>query len=320
MRLVMLAMLISSIAHGAVNLKLAVLVPEGTTWADGLRKFAKEVESATSGEVTFKLYYGGVAGDEPDVLRKVRIGQMSGGIFTGKTLGDIAGDVRVPEIPFTFQSDRARAWAATQKLAPRFNQLLEAKGYVGLGFFEVGQVYIVSTKKIDSLAALKGVKVWAWEGDDLVKAMVDSLGLVSVPLAITDVLSSLSTGIIDAAYAPPLGIIALQWHTKVKYLVDFPTAWSLGALLVSKKDWSKIPTAQQKMIRSIASRHVAEANARTVLENDEAKRQLQKMGVSIVPFPAAEAQKAVSFRQQVVDKLRGKLFSPEILSALEQAR
>lgn len=99
---------ISTHLQAAQQVKLAVLVPEGTTWGNSLKKFAKEVDAVTGGEVNLKVYYGGVSGDEPDVLRKVRIGQLHGGIFTGKTLGDINGDVRAMEIPFTFYNNQKK--------------------------------------------------------------------------------------------------------------------------------------------------------------------------------------------------------------------
>src|SRR5687768_1276487 len=121
----------------AAQLKIAVLVPEGTTWGNSLKKFAKEVDTATGGEVKFKVYYGGVSGDEPDVLRKVRIGQLHGGIFTGKTLGDISGDLRSIEIPFTFLKDQKKASKTLAKLTPQFNDVIKSKGLVGLGFYEI---------------------------------------------------------------------------------------------------------------------------------------------------------------------------------------
>ena len=108
----------ASLSYAAQQVKLAVLVPEGTTWGNSLKKLSKEVEAATGGEVSFKIYYGGVSGDEPDVIRKIRIGQLHGGIFTGKTLGDIYGDVRAMEIPFTFYGDLKKASSALEKLTP----------------------------------------------------------------------------------------------------------------------------------------------------------------------------------------------------------
>jgi TRAP-type transport system periplasmic protein len=312
-------LLVSSLScFASQQLKLAVLVPEGTTWGNSLKKMAKEVEAATNNEVQLKIYYGGVAGDEPDVLRKIRIGQLHGGIFTGKTLGDIHGDVRAMEIPFTFHDKQEKASQTLQKLTPKFDAGLKAQGFINLGFYEIGQVYLVSTQKIANLNDLKGVKIWSWEGDELVKAMIESLQLVSVPLALPDVLSSLSTGIINAAYAPPLAILALQWHTKIKYLVDFPTAFSIGALLVSQKAWNKIKPDHQKKILNLSQKYVQEANQKSVQENEEARGQLKKAGIQFISFPAEDYKKAASLRGEVVNKVKGKLISGEMISILEK--
>ncbi len=300
------------------QLKLAALVPEGTTWGLSLKKLSKEIESATDGEVTFKVYYGGVAGDEPDVLRKIRIGQYQGGIFTGKTLGDISGDVRVMETPFSFYGDQKKAGMVMQKLAPIFNQKLKDKGFINLGFYEVGLVYLVSTRKVTSIEELKGIKIWSWEGDELVKAMIESLGLVSVPLALPDVLSSLSTGIINAAYAPPLGILALQWQTKVKYLVDFPTAFSMGALVVSAKSWAQIKPEHQLKVLALSEKLVKEANDKSFSDNEDARGALKKSGVEFVSFPKGDYEKAAALRSQVVNKLKDKLISAKMFEEFDK--
>jgi TRAP-type C4-dicarboxylate transport system substrate-binding protein len=310
--------IISTHLQAAQQVKLAVLVPEGTTWGNSLKKFAKEVDAVTGGEVNFKVYYGGVSGDEPDVLRKVRIGQLHGGIFTGKTLGDINGDVRAMEIPFTFYNNQKKASETLNKLAPQFDSTFKAKGFVNLGFYEIGQVYVVSTKKVSNLNELKGVKIWSWEGDPLVGAMLDSLQLVSVPLALPDVLSSLSTGIINAAYAPPLAILALQWNTKVKYLVDFPTAFSIGALLISDKVWAKIKPDHQQKILFLSKKYVKEANDKSIEESESAKQLLKKSGIEFVSFPEADYKAAAGVRSQVINKLKDKYISSKILQLLEK--
>ncbi len=310
--------IISTHLQAAQQVKLAVLVPEGTTWGNSLKKFAKEVDAVTGGEVNLKVYYGGVSGDEPDVLRKVRIGQLHGGIFTGKTLGDINGDVRAMEIPFTFYKNQKKASETLNKLAPQFDNTFKAKGFVNLGFYEIGQVYVVSTKKVSNLNELKGVKIWSWEGDPLVGSMLDSLQLVSVPLALPDVLSSLSTGIINAAYAPPLAILALQWNTKVKYLVDFPTAFSIGALLISDKVWAKIKPDHQQKILFLSKKFVKEANDKSIEESESAKQLLKKSGIEFVSFPEADYKAAAGVRSQVINKLKDKYISSKILQLLEK--
>lgn len=313
----LLAILNMQNVHAKI-LKVGTLTPEGTTWSNNLKEMAKEIKAATNGEVELKPFMGGVSGDEPDVLRKIRVGQMQGGIFTGRTLGEINGDVRTMELPFNFKLDRTKAINTLNLMTPYYNKGFEKKGFINLGFFEVGQVYLVSTKKAKGLDDLKGLKIWSWEGDTLVSTMVESLKLVSVPLALPDVLASLSTGVIDAAYSSPLGILALQWQTKIKYLLDFPVAYSVAAFLISEKEWAKIKPEHQKMILSISNKFAAKSNEVTAKENEDALVALKKMGVEFVKFPESDLKKSDSIRADVIGKLKGKLFTNETLSLINK--
>ena len=319
MKLILVLTMLSNIVM-ASSLKIATLVPKGTNWADTLTQMNKEIKSETNGEVKLKIYYGGTQGDEPDVLRKIRIGQLHGGIFTGKILGDIYPDIRSIEIPFNFYHDEEKALGAIAKQTDYFNQKISEKGFVNLGFYGIGKVYVVSRKKVTSIDEMKGIKMWSWEGDHLSEAMMQSLGLVSVPLALTDVTSSLSTGMIDAAYAPPLAIIGLQWHSKVKYIIDFPTAYSVGALLISKKDWSKISAANQEKIKTIAKRNIEKANELAKIDNKNSLDVLKKSGVEFISFNKSDIEKAETIRADVIKKLKGKLLSVEIIKEIEKLR
>lgn len=301
----------------AQTIKVGVLAPEGTSWADSMKKMADEVKEATNDKVNIRLYMGGTQGDEHDVLRKIRVGQLQGGVFTGKTLGDINGDVRAIEIPFNFDGDSKKAMGAVSELSGFFNKGFEEKGFENLGFFEIGNVYFVSKKEITDLDGLKGMKIWAWEGDKLVASMIDAMDLVSVPLPITDVLSSLSSGIVEAAYAPPLGIIALQWSTRVNYILDLPISFSVGAFLIKSQTWNKISKEHQAKITEISQKYVGIVNKANVADNEEAKQVLQSAGIEFVKFPESDVKKSRELRAEMVKRLKGKLFSEEAYQKLE---
>ena len=318
MKLLIIFSLVLSVNVSAKKLKIAILAPQGTTWSNSLKDMGKEIKKATKGKVKFKVYAGGVAGDEPDVLRKIRVGQLHGAVFTGKTLGDINGNVRAMELPFNFYNNRELAFKTLEAFSAELAADLDKKGFETLGFYEIGQVYVVSTKKISSLASLKGVKIWSWEGDELIKALMDDMKLVSVPLALPDVLSSLSTGVIQAAYAPPLGILALQWQTKVKYLINFPVAYSIGAFVISKKRWKKIAPDHRKMIREIADKHMKASSKKAIAENVEALTALKKAGIKFVDFPKADIAKGATIRAGVISKLEGKLIDKKTISKLDK--
>lgn len=301
----------------ALKLKVGVLAPEGTNWSKNLKKMAKEIKQKTNKKVKIKFYFGGSQGDEPDVLRKIRIGQLHGGIFTGKTLGDINGDVRVIELPFTFFHDRKKALKLVQNMEPFFNKKFEENEFKNLGFFEIGNVYFVSQKKTDSLENMKGVKIWSWEGDTLVSTMIETMKFVSVPLPLPDVLSSLSTGVIQAAYAPPLGIISLQWNTKVKYVIDLPISFSVGAFLIGEKAWKKIKPEHKKIIEEVSKKYVTEVNKGNEKDNQDALTAMKAQGIEFLKFSKEDVARGKSLRKEVIGKLKGKLFSGEALSKLE---
>lgn len=306
----------------AVRLKIAVIAPDGSSWAKNLKKMVKEITVATNGKVKWKIYFGAIQGDEPAVLRKIIIGQLHGGVFTGKTLGDINGDIRVLELPFTFNDTATKPMKILSDMGPFLNKGLNQKGFFNLGFFGIGEVYFVSKVKVSNMDSMKGVKIWSWQGDDLVQNMIDVMGLVSVPLAITDVLSSLSStgasSILDAAYAPPLGLMALQWNTKIKYLVDFPIAYSVGAFLLSKKTWKKIPLKYHAKIKQISAKYIQKINADNIKDNQESLDIIKNMGVEFVKFPKSDIIKSKQIRKDVIQKLTGKLFSKTAVLKLEQ--
>jgi TRAP-type C4-dicarboxylate transport system substrate-binding protein len=298
-------------------IKVGVLAPEGTGWAKNIKKMTTEIKEATKGNVELKVYYGGSQGDEQDVLRKIRIGQLQGGIFTGKTLGEINGDVRVVEIPFTFNHNREKALSALLNLAPYFDQKYQKNKFKNLATFEIGQVYFVSQKKVADLNAIKSLKIWSWDGDPIVSNMMDAMNLIGVPLALPDVLSSLSTGVVEAAYAPAIGILALQWNTKIKYLIDFPVSFSIGAFVITSAAWDKISPADQKIVQTISKKYETEINAGNAKDNIDALAAMKAQKIEFIKFTDADIKIAQGYRLEIIKRLKGKLFSEEAYKKLE---
>jgi TRAP-type C4-dicarboxylate transport system substrate-binding protein len=309
--------LFASMSIQATTIKVGVLAPEGTGWAKNIKKMALEIKEATKGNVELKVYYGGSQGDEQDVLRKIRIGQLQGGIFTGKTLGEINGDVRVLELPFTFNHNEDKALKTMQAMAPYFNTKFEQNKFKNLATFGIGQVYFVTQKKVQDLNSIKSLKIWSWDGDPIVSTLFESMKLIGVPLALPDVLSSLSTGVVEAAYAPPIGIIALQWNTKVKYMVDFPISYSIGAFVTTSAVWSKISPVDQKIVQEISKKYEGEINSGNAKDNVDALNAMKSQKIEFVKFSDADIKIAQAYRLDMIKRLKGKLFSEEAFKKME---
>lgn len=298
---------------------MGVLAPEGTTWAKSIDKIADEIEAKTKKQVKLKVYYGGKQGDEPFVLRKIRDNILQGGIFTGRVLGDIYGSTRLMEVPFTFAHNQKLASHLLEKMEETFNKGISKNGFKNLGFIELGPVYLVLTKEAKSLEELKGVKIWAWQGDPLSSTFIKNLNFTAVPLALPDVLSSLSTGIIEATYAPPLAITAVQWNTKTKFLVDYPVTFSIGAFLLSNKSWNKVSKENQKIIEEIVSKHLKKANKETIGENQEALQSMKLVSkMKFLKFKEEDLKQGAQVKESVIKDLTGTLFEKEVVKEFEE--
>jgi TRAP-type C4-dicarboxylate transport system substrate-binding protein len=231
------------------QLKFATLAPTGTAWTDLLEDWAEEVRIKSDGRLTFKIYAGGVQGDEPDVLRKIRFGQLHGGAFTGYGIGHFYSPARALELPFLFNSldevDHVRG-----KLMPEIGQGYRDNGYELLGWMEVGLVRFFSKEPLYSVDDLRKQRIWQWQGDPMGRAFFDASGIRPVPLSIIDVYTSLSTGLINTVYGPPLGALALQWFTKTSYVTNVPMANGIGSLIVSRRFFQNLPQDLQKLLKS----------------------------------------------------------------------
>ena len=302
-----------------VTLKIGVLAPDGSAWATHLKAMAKDIKKTTDGSVKMKFYFGGSQGDESDVLKKMRIGQLHGGVFTGKTLGDVHKDIRVLELPFSFYSDHQKAANALRALTPELNKGIHKNGLKNLGFFGIGMVYLVSQKKVMGLKELKGVKIWYWEGDRISKTMIDILKLSVVSVPLPDVLNSLQTGILQAAYAPPLGITSLQWDSKVSYLIDFPIAFAVGGFLLSQKAWKKIASpVYKKNVETIALRYIQKIDENNIRDNSLALVGLKKKGITFLAFPREDIRRGEEVREEIIRKLQDKELTSNIIKRFKK--
>lgn len=271
-------------AERTYELKFATLAPAGTTWMNLLQEWADEVREKSHGRLVFKLYPGGVQGDEPDVLRKIRFNQLQGGAFTGYGIGNIYSPARALELPFLF-NDIEEIDYVRRRFMPEIEQGYRDHGFELLGWMEVGFIYFFSKKPITSLEDLKHRRIWHWQGDPIGRAFFDASGIAPVPLSIIDVYTSLSTGLIDTVYTPPLGAIALQWFTKTEYITNVPMANGIGSLVVSRRFYQNLPQDLQKLLKTTGEKTGDRLITATRRENLESLEVLRDKGMKFVLEP-----------------------------------
>lgn len=294
------------------QIKFATLAPDGSTWMKTMRAIDDELREKTGNRLGFKFYTGGVQGDEKDVLRKIRNGQLHSGGFTGFGLGTVVPEVRVQELPFLFR-DLAELDYLRAKTDEDFARRFDEAGYVLLGWTDVGFIYLMSKQPIRTPADMDAARMWVWSGDPLAELFFRAFNLSPIPLAAPDVLTSLQTGVIDAVYGSPLAAIALQWFTRVDYMTDIPITHGIGAVLVSKKALRKASPEDIQTLRAVAAPHLRALTLKTREQNVEAIAEMKKEGVEVVAVEKAVSDEFFRTGRGAWKDGVGNLYSQQLL-------
>jgi TRAP-type C4-dicarboxylate transport system substrate-binding protein len=230
-------------------LKFATLAPQGSTWMKAFEAWGKDLATRSQGLLSVKFYPGGVSGDEPDMLRKIRFGQLQGAALTGHGIGEIYAPVRILEAPFLFR-DHAETDYVRAAIQPAIDAGFRKNQFELLAWMEVGNIHFFSAKPLANLEELNRRRIWQWQGDRFIGAFFDANGWSPVSLPITEVYTALSTGLLDTVVATPLASIALQWSGKTPYMSTVPMATGIGAVLVSNKFYASLPPDLQGLLKS----------------------------------------------------------------------
>lgn len=313
---VLAACLLASSPARAVTLKIATVLPDGTSWMREMRQAAKVVEERTGGRVKLKFYPGGVMGTEKAVMRKMRVGQLQGGAFTPTGLADLYRDAEIYGLPFLFHSyeevDYVRA-----RMDERIRAGLKEAGLIVLAIGETGFAYLLSNKPIRRVEDLPGARVWVLEDDRLSQTALQIAGVSPVPLALADVYTGLQTGLIDTVAASPIACIAFQWHTKVRYLTDIPLMYLAGVLGIDARAFARIGAADQEILRDVIGTTAVRMDKLNRESDASAKLALRKHGIEFVTGTPQELERWRGIADAALSKMRERgLYSEEMIEAL----
>ena len=183
-----------------------------------------------------------------------------------------------------------------------------------LGFAEVGFVYTLTNSQVSAPSDLKNVKMWIWEGDPIAEAMFTTIGIHPIPLSITDVLTSLQTKLIDGVYTSPLAGVALQWFTRTKYMLDLPLADAQGAIVLSKKQFDKIPQDLQLILLRNGKTYFEKLTKLSREDNAKSIETLKKNGIQLVPVDKKSLSEYDEIGKKARRSLVGKLYDETLLN------
>lgn len=317
--LLALAAVFAFTGANAATLKIATMAPDGTNWMKEMRAGADAIKAKTDGRVELKFYPGGVMGDANTVLRKIKIGQLQGGAFTGGEASVITKDAQAYTVPFLFRSqdevDKVRA-----KVDPLLKEQFRKNGFELLGISGGGFAYLMSTRELKTRDDLRSAKVWVPQGDAIAEATFKAAGVTPIPLPLSDVYTSLQTGLIDTAANTTAGAIAFQWHTKIKYVADLPVIYTIGELAVDKKAFDALSPEDRKTVSDGIAAAFTQIDRQTRADNTSARAALEKEGIKFVAPDEAERRNWETVGADAKKQLSSSgALSPEMQQALDGA-
>jgi TRAP-type transport system periplasmic protein len=288
------------------TIKLGTIVPSGSVWDNELKSLGSQVQQKTGGRVAFKIYAGGTAGDDPDIVRKLRLGTLQAATLTVDGLTDLDKGFGVFSVP-RFFSSFDEMFAVAHALTPTLSERLDKQGYVFLNWGYGGWVYFFSKQPIYTPADLKKTKMFVWAGDDRMVQWWKNNGYQPKPLASVDIMAQLQTGGIDVLPSPALVALVLQWYRQAPNMLDVPLGQLIGGTVISKKAWEQLTPEDQAALRQLAAQMQTKLEQGIEAQDRQAVEQMSQRGLVVTkPKDAAQvkawddaaAQFASSMREQ----------------------
>lgn len=271
----------------SLQIKLGTMAPEGSVWHQTLLRIKDRWQQASGGEVQLRVYPGGVAGDEGDMVRKMKVGQLHAASLTGVGMGKIHRSSIALQIPMLIESwdelDYVRG-----KMAGDIAAELEKEGFVVLNWGDVGWVHHFSKTPAASPEDFRKLKYFVWTGDPAAEQAWRKADFKAVPLSSTDVMSSLQTGMVEAFGVAPLFALSSQWFGLAKHMVRLNWTPLNGATLVSKAQWEKIDPAVRAKLLEIAREEGEKLKTEVRALNDKAIGAMTDRGLTVVEPTAAQ--------------------------------
>ena len=309
----------STEARAETTIKLATVAPDGSSFHTTMKKIAEQWSTASNGQVKLKIFAGGVQGDEGDVVKKMRIGQLQGAAITAIGLKDVAPEPTAVCAPLMVTSYPELDYVM-ERVGGKLEKSLGDKGFQVLAWTDAGTMYFFSQKPAASPTEMFPQKVFAVSGDPLAEDAWRSAGFTPVVLSSVNMIPSLQTGMVNAFTSTPVLALTLGWYASAKNMTLAPWGMLIGALVVTKKSWEKVPADLQPKLLEIAR---SEANL-LKLENrrmeGEAMKTMETKGLTVVKPNAEQLAAWNGLEGKANVAVRGKVVPEAIFDDVKKAR
>lgn len=306
------------LANAQIKIKLGTLAPKDSSPHNSLKVMAEKWRQAKGGGVQLIMFTDGTQGSEADMVRRMRIGQLQAAMLTGAGLSDIDNSVTcLQTMPMVFRSLDEYDYVS-EKMRPSLERRLYDKGFIVLFWTDAGWVKFFSRKPIVFPEDLKTQKLFSWAGDNKAIDILKAAGYQPIPLETADILPGLQTGLIDAVPAPPFFALAAQFYGPAPHMLDMNWAPLVGACVVTKKTWEKIPAEERKVLLASAEVAGKEIRAQARKEMGESIEAMKKRGLIVHELTPEAEQAWRKVLEPVYPKIRGAIVPAELFDEVQK--
>lgn len=312
---VLLMLALTAVCAQAQRIKLASIAPQSSPWGAALNKIAAEWSRISGGKVELVIYHDGVAGDEPNMMRKLRMGQIQGAVFTSLGLMDIAPEVMTLSYPLLIRDD-AELDYVMERLFPLIESSVAANNFVAVTWSKAGWVRFFSKEPVITPTDLKQMKLISNPDDPMFYQVWAELGYNQVPVSITDTLMALNSGKVNVIWASPLAVAGYQWFGIAKHMTNLNIAPFIGAFVMTKAAWQSIPDDLRPALMKAAHDITKELDKNLAQLESSVFRIMMENGLIIHNVPADALELWEEEFNRGARSMMGKTFSLDIFNKI----
>lgn len=302
-----------------VTIKLATIAPQDSPYYDVLREMGEAWQAASGGQIVLRIYASGVAGDEIDVVRKMRVGQLQASAMSGGGLPDIVPELRALQMPMMFRSEAERDYVA-ERIRPQLEALFAARGFKVLGWAPTGWVYFYTQTPVVTPEDLRPLAIFAWAGNSGFVDAWKAAGFRPVALPATEIMTGLQSGLINAVAVPPLAALASQWFGLAPHMTDLKWASLEGALVISASAWDGMPDDLKPILEQAARDACARLSMKMYDLSARAVEVMKQHGLVVHAVSAEQEQAWEAVARSAYPSIIGKLVPAALVADVERLR
>jgi len=300
----------------ALTIKVGSVAPARSPWDKALKKLDQRWREISKGSVQLKVYPGSIAGSEADVIRKMRIGILSGGGFTNRGLTTLCSDIHIFNIPLLFQSDEEfeRVFEAMKQ---DFEACIREQGFHVVIWNLSGWVKFFSANPVLRPKDLLAHKISFAPNAPVMEQAWKSAGYHLVRNEMKDLMMALQSGMVNAYYLPPLLAASGQYFALTPHMCNIRVAPLVGGIVITDKVWQRVPQQYRQPMMQAAERIAAELYQETVRLEEEAVQEMVKRGLNIHDVPADALKEWRQVADKGIQSLVDKVFSRTLYTRIK---